>query len=141
MTNYRLKDRKLQKKLDELSHGAFSEMLKDMGCLLATKNTTQMELGDSRFTVTLHKEDFEVVPEFNPDDWNKWPDVTPPSNVPMRLEVYSKRENTDTPEPRGGDCIIKGCARWDGYRWISNGWEFCLDDSEENGLVRYRPWE
>ena len=141
MTNYRLKDRKLQEKLDELSNGAFSEMLKSMGKFLANKPTVTIELGESRFSVRLHKEDFETAPEYNPFGWNKWPDVTPPSNVPMRLEVYSKRENTDTPEPRGGDCIIKRCARWDGYRWISDGWEFCLDDSEENGLVRYRPWE
>lgn len=62
MTTYRLRDRKLQQKLDELSNGAFSEMLKTMGKFLAKKPATNVQLGESRFTVTLFKEDFEIAP-------------------------------------------------------------------------------
>jgi hypothetical protein len=84
MTTYRLRDRKLQQKLDELSHGAFSEMLKTMGRFLVKKQATNVQLGESRFTVTLFKEDFEVEPEYDPNDWNSYPDVTPPEGVMMR---------------------------------------------------------
>lgn len=66
MTTYRLRDRKLQQKLDELSHGAFSEMMKTMGKFMATKSTTHVQLGESRFTVTLHKQDFEISPRVQP---------------------------------------------------------------------------
>ncbi len=78
MTTYRLRDRKLQQKLDELSNGAFSEMLKTMGRFLVEKPATNIQLGKSRFTVTIFKEDLEIAPEYNPNDWNAYPDVTPP---------------------------------------------------------------
>ena len=76
MTTYRLRDRKLQQKLDELSHGAFSEMLKTMGRFLVKKQATNVQLGESRFTVTLFREDIEIAPEYDPNDWNAYPDVT-----------------------------------------------------------------
>ena len=44
MTTYRLRDRKLQQKLDELSHGAFSEILKTMGRFLVKKQATYTEV-------------------------------------------------------------------------------------------------
>lgn len=92
MPTYRLRDRKLQQKLDELSHGAFSEMLKTMGRFLVEKPATNIQLGESRFSVTLFKEDFEVEPEYDPDDWNVFPDVTPPEGVLMRVETKGGRK-------------------------------------------------
>lgn len=94
MTTYRLRDRKLQQKLDELSHGAFSEMMKTMGKFMATKSTTHVQLGESRFTVTLHKQDFEISPEYNPNAWNSYPDVTPPEGVLMRVECIDEDDKT-----------------------------------------------
>lgn len=93
MTTYRLRDRKLQQKLDELSNGAFSEMLKTMGKFLAKKPATNVQLGESRFTVTLFKEDFEIAPEYDPNAWNSYPDVTPPEGVWMRAEVQLNDES------------------------------------------------
>lgn len=87
MTTYRLRDRKLQQKLDELSHGAFSEMMKTMGKFMATKSTTHVQLGESRFTVTLFREDIEIAPEYDPNDWNSFPEVMPPEDVLMRVET------------------------------------------------------
>lgn len=137
MTNYRLKDRKLQEKLDELSNGAFSEMLKSMGKFLANKPTVTIELGESRFSVRLHKEDFETAPEYNPFGWNKWPDVTPPKDVLMRCVIKTPGRNLDTPEPE----LPKVCAQTSGF-WNGSNWEFFGYGSLIDGsTVEYRPWE
>lgn len=137
MTNYRLKDRKLQKKLDELSNGAFSEMLKSMGKFLASKPMVTVELGESRFSVRLHKEDFESAPEYNPFGWNKWPDVTPPEKILMRCVIKTPGRNLDTPEPE----LPKVCARtsgfWNGRNWEFDGYGRLIDGS----TVEFRPWE
>ncbi len=137
MTTYRLRDRKLQQKLDELSNGAFSEMLKTMGKFLAQKTATHVQLGESRFTVTLFKEDFETEPEYDPNDWNVFPDVTPPEGVMMRCIIKTPGRNLDGPEPE----LPKICARtsgvWDGRRWQFFGYgSLC-----EGSTVEYRTWE
>lgn len=135
MPTYRLRDRKLQQKLDELSHGAFSEMLKTMGKFMATKSTTHVQLGESRFTVTLHKQDFEISPEYNPNAWNVYPDVTPPEGVMMRVE----RDDYGTVRR---DCAIFENGKWllteDGKASVdSNGlYNVTFDD-----VKRFRPWE
>lgn len=137
MTTYRLRDRKLQQKLDELSHGAFSEMLKTMGRFLAQKPATNIQLGESRFTITLFKEDFVIAPEYDPNDWNVFPDVTPPEGVMMRCIIKTPGRNLDGPEPE----LPKICARtsgvWDGRRWQFFGYgSLC-----EGSTVEYRTWE
>ena len=137
MTTYRLRDRKLQQKLDELSHGAFSEMLKTMGRFLVKKQATNVQLGESRFTVTLFREDIEIAPEYDPNDWNIFPDVTPPEGVMMRCIIKTPGRNLDGPEPE----LPKICARtsgvWDGRRWQFFGYgSLC-----EGSTVEYRTWE
>ena len=128
MTTYRLRDRKLQQKLDELSNGAFSEMLKTMGKFLAQKQATNVQLGESRFTVTLFKEDLEIAPEYNPNDWNAYPDVTPPEGVWMRAEVQYKNENR----------IYRCAAIFKDGKWCGcTGSPF----SPSNRIKRYRPWK
>lgn len=137
MTTYRLRDRKLQQKLDELSHGAFSEMLKTMGRFLVKKQATNVQLGESRFTVTLFREDIEIAPEYDPNDWNVFPDVTPPEGVMMRCIIKTPGRNLDGPEPE----LPKICARtsgvWDGRRWHFFG----HGDLREGCTVEFRTWE
>lgn len=137
MTTYRLRDRKLQQKLDELSHGAFSEMLKTMGRFLVKKQATNVQLGESRFTVMLFREDIEIAPEYDPNDWNIFPDVTPPEGVMMRCLIKTPGRNLDGPEPE----LPKICARtsgvWDGRRWHFFG----HGDLREGCTVEFRTWE
>lgn len=130
MTTYRLRDRKLQQKLDELSHGAFSEMMKTMGKFMATKSTTHVQLGESRFTVTLHKQDFEISPEYNPNAWNVYPDVTPPEGVWMRTE---HRDETDPP----------GILRKVGAVFQNGAWRNSTGEAYPSyiSVKRFRPWE
>lgn len=130
MTTYRLRDRKLQQKLDELSHGAFSEMMKTMGKFMATKSTTHVQLGESRFTVTLHKQDFEISPEYNPNAWNVYPDVTPLEGVWMRTE---HRDETDPP----------GILRKVGAVFQNGAWRNSTGEAYPSyiSVKRFRPWE
>lgn len=129
MTTYRLRDRKLQQKLDELSNGAFSEMLKTMGKFLAKKPANNVQLGESRFTVTLFKEDFEIASEYDPNDWNSYPDVTPPEGVLMRVETKGGR---------------KFCGY---YHTFAEGGCWCYEDGTvcpeaiSESVKRYRSWE
>nr|DAN83450.1 MAG TPA: hypothetical protein [Caudoviricetes sp.] len=128
MTTYRLRDRKLQQKLDEQSNGAFSEMLKTMGKFLAKKPATNVQLGESRFTVTLFKEDFEIAPEYDPNAWNSYPDVTPPEGVWMRAEVQLNDESR----------IYMCAAIFKDGKWCGcTGSPF----SPSNRIKRYRPWD
>ena len=128
MTTYRLRDRKLQQKLDEISHGAFSEMLKTMGRFLVKKQATNVQLGESRFTVTLFKEDFEVEPEYAPNDWNVFPDVTPPEGVLMLVECIDEDDKT-----------FKTCAEYVGDGYGAYYWrnEYEIDVP----VKRFRPLE
>lgn len=137
MTTYRLRDRKLQQKLDELSHGAFSEMLKTMGRFLVKNPATNIQLGESRFTVTLFKEDFVIAPEYDPNDWNVFPDVTPPERVMMRCVIKKPGRNLDGPEPELPEICARTSGIWDGQRWQFFGYgSLC-----EGSTVEYRTWE
>lgn len=128
MTTYRLRDRKLQQKLDELSHGAFSEMLKTMGRFLVEKQATNVQLGESRFTVTLFREDLEIAPEYDPNDWNAYPDVTPPEGVLMLVECIDEDDKT-----------FKTCAEYVGDGYGAYYWrnEYEIDVP----VKRFRPLE
>lgn len=128
MTTYHLRDRKLQQKLDELSHGAFSEMLKTMGRFLAQKPATNIQLGESRFTITLFKEDFVIAPEYDPNDWNAYPDVTPPEGVLMLVECIDEDDKT-----------FKTCAEYVGDGYGAYYWrnEYEIDVP----VKRFRPLE
>lgn len=85
MTTYRLRDRKLQQKLDELSKGTFSELIATSGAIFAREDKSLLKLGNGRFIVVLHKEDFEAI--YNPDAWNNYPEVTPPEGIPLRIQI------------------------------------------------------
>lgn len=119
---YRLKDAALQKKLDELSKGAFSELIATSGGVFAREDKSLLKLGNGRFIVVLHKEDFEAV--YNPDDWNNYPEVTPPDGVLMRVETE------DDVKVCGYFDYLDGCWHY------SDGTPFDIEN-----VKRFRPWE
>ena len=135
MTKYRLKDQELQKKLDEISGGSFTESLESIkkpSCIVF-----QARNGGPAMSVNLTKQDIEQFLEYNPNDWNVFPDVTPPEGVMMRCIIKTPGRNLDGPEPE----LPKICARtsgvWDGRRWQFFGYgSLC-----EGSTVEYRTWE
>lgn len=89
---YRLKDKELQRKLDEISDGDFSARLHKERELI--KDSFQKEprlhvlwFGEgSQFSAALYADMVEKVREYDPHNWNEYPEVTPPEGVWMRVE-------------------------------------------------------
>lgn len=124
---YRLKDQELQKKLDELSKGTFSELIATSGSVFAREDKSLLKLGNGRFIVVLHKEDFEAV--YDPDNWNNYPEVMPPEGVLMRVEfVYD-------------GILRRNCAIFENGAWYIAADRKALYDFTIDNVKRYRPWE
>lgn len=133
MTKYRLKDSDLQHHLDAISDGAFSECLK-VDLFFFEDGVTRINFGKkfgyaSQFSVLILKDELEELPEYNPDDWNKFPEVTPPEGVLMRVETEGVR---------------KFCGY---YHTFAEGGCWCYQDgtvcseATSKSVERYRPWE
>lgn len=123
----RLKDRELQKKLDEISGGCFTEALESIkkpSCIVF-----QARNGGPAMSVNLTKQDIEQFLEYNPNDWNAFPDVTPPEGVLMRVEAEGVR---------------KFCGY---YHTFAEGRCWCYEDGTvcpeaiSKSVKRYRTWE
>lgn len=128
MTTYRLRDRKLQQKLDEISGGGFTEALmsvKKPSCIVF-----QARNGGPAMSIMLTDQDIELFWEYNPDDWNIYPDVTPPEGVWMRTE---HRDETDPP----------GILRKVGAVFQNGAWRNSTGEAYPSyiSVKRFRPWE
>lgn len=147
MTKYRLKDQELQKKLDEISDGEFSKSLHKFDenhfasywgkTIFFTINEDDdgEELEESehirepQFGVWFNIGEIEEVPEYDPNAWNSYPDVTPPESVLMRIETKGGR---------------KFCGY---YHTFAEGGCWCYEDGTvcpeaiSKSVKRYRTWE
>ena len=97
---YRLKDRELQKKLDEATDGEFSRRLQNdrermdgmilIGCMgMIEDRRRHHHTKIQRMTLCFATDEIEEVAEYDPHAWNKYPEVEPPKDVWMRCEnVY-----------------------------------------------------
>ena len=143
MKKYRLKDRDLQRKLDEISGGDFSKRLNDTADVWANNPNIvsiawETGLGkQTLFKVWIPRSDIEEIPQHDPSTWNEWPNVIPPARVLMRVEILTERLDQNGPEPRGGRKRFRGCASFDGQYWNFYGAAH-LSPGE---TVRFRPWE
>lgn len=142
---YRLKDRALQAKLDAISGGDFSKKLQDpakseKGFAVAYGDFP--EIDGLRHLSLFLADEIEEVPEYDPTRWNVWPEVKPPRDVSLRIEVREPDEDLDTPEPRFGKIRKKACACFDGLDWYFwPGEPFGARIYFEKGeIVRFRPW-
>nr|DAI76118.1 MAG TPA: hypothetical protein [Caudoviricetes sp.] len=143
---YRLKDRKLQKRLEELfdcfgsnlndavllaMHKAKVERLDDIPndykifveCWVVQDDGNTLTLGDG-FGLTKFMFSSNAVVceyEYNPTQWNAYPAATPPKGADMRVE----------------------CANGEGRRafFYGDGWRVFGTGAPVNGVVRFRPWE
>lgn len=122
---YRLKDRDLQAKLDELTNGEFSTSLK--GTIEPTDYYRRFNVdGIGVISVMLNSSCLEERFDYDPRSWNPFPEVTPPEGKLMRVEFIW---NDGSP----GRCCGK---LWNGV-WVSS------DDLnlEIECVKRFRPWE
>lgn len=92
--NYRLKDRELQRKLDEISDGDFSARLHKERELIKDSFKKEPRLhvlwfGEgSQFSAALYADMLEEVREYDPRAWNDYSKVNPPEGVLMRVECH-----------------------------------------------------
>lgn len=133
---YKLKDEELRKKLDELTDGGLSYALKNNNVLdlsyhskvyieIPMKDGVNLQLDVVREEIAesdWRTENWEG--RYDPDVWNVYPEVEPPDNVPMRVEIY-------------GDIY----CRWRGYAVFKDGY-WRMDRKLRCGeVLRYRPWK
>ena len=132
---YQLKNKKLQRRLDDLSDGDFAKQLRHGRWIKSIDDSGNPVLeiefgpvvGQSRtrqFAFIFTEDEIEEAEEFRSDRWNKFPEVTPPEDEWMRCEFLEE----------------KLVAKWvpDGdseeHVWIDNY-------EQEVDVERYRPWE
>lgn len=85
----------------------------------------------SQFGVWFTLDEVEEVSKYNPKQWNNYPDVTPPENVPMRVEVRSSWCGYKAQMVDGQWRDMRGDAIFDGPEGAGI----------EGPVVRFRPWE
>lgn len=138
---YRLKDSALQKHLDAISNGDFSHRLQNELQDIRGNGTTDADYRIffgfmsgraelvNRFSMLLYEHEIEVIQEYNPNERNAYPEVTPPEGGLMRVEfVYD-------------GIIRRSCAIFENGAWriTADGkaeYDITLDD-----VKRFRPWE
>lgn len=142
---YRLKDSALQKHLDAISNGDFSHRLQnelqDIRGIGTTDADYRIFFGFmsgraelvNRFSMLLYEHEIEAMPEYNPDGWNDFSEITPPKVGVYRVEVFSDGEHT---EP-----CVRAAGYWDGKRWQvddpqGGGYYYLMD-----GKIRFKSWE
>ena len=115
---YRLKDKELQRKLDDLSDGDFSVQLQKIeDIVLDALSGPVVHFGGlarviddrfrnlaHRFTFRFHKDELEEIPEYNPHTWNEWPGVEPPKDIPLQVELVLFG-NKPSEQNRKRDCL------------------------------------
>lgn len=127
---YRLKDRELQRKLDELSDGDFSARLHKERELIKDSFKKEPRLrvlwfGEgSQFSAALYADMLEEVREYDPHKWNEYPEVTPPEGVWMRCET----------DVNAIGHKIRRFAKFDGREWR----DFL---SKQVVVHRFRSWD
>ena len=131
---YRLKDRELQKKLDEISKGDFSDALEVCSAAVASalkrgKPTTIWFGVQPQLSLEIASDMLEEVREYYPHGWNDFPEVEPPEGVLMRVECRDGR---------------KACAK---YRLFIEGGSWCdvnggaWPEAYSQSVARFRSWD
>ena len=132
---YRLKDKDLQDLLDQISAEDFSAQLKEVASFkdhpnpFARTRTVYFDLNHDTpvmLSVEITPEMVEKVKEYNPKAWNNYPEVMPPTNVLMRVEI----QELGRPKP------IKTSGTYDGSRWSFFAHGYCSPCD-----IRFRPWD
>ena len=152
--HYRLKDRTLQFRLDELSGGDFSKALageiesrladtfidddgmkhplgwdaRDDRLFVYFGPVMKHAVPGKRFMAAFEPGEIEAVPATSPEGWNRYPEITPPEGVVFEIEYYD--DAGDEPQ-----CIQRTHAIFKQGRWHTP------DGREEffgNAVLRFR---
>lgn len=130
---WHLKDRVLEEKLNKLvGNNQFTEALNRECIGIQNKKIIVIKFGENTghvkgsFRCYLDKSELMNI-GYDPHQWNNYPEVTPPENVWMRLEICPGSEDSG----RVGAKYVNG-------KWL-------LDDGTIENFgdypARFRPWE
>ena len=123
---WHLKDRELEEKLIAIDP-KFLERINEGSVLKDNLRMDTCMMITDHVAVRFGAKDFEEVPEYNPNDWNEFPAVTPPEGVPMRVEsVWSQ-------------CAYRECAIFDKGAW-KNERDGKPTDLLLGEVKHFRPW-
>lgn len=129
---WHLKDRELEKKLEEFTGGDFVDSLNreierdniDSEFFVWVEFGRKLSGDDNKENCLLFRTDeLEEVPEYNPKAWNEYPKVTPPEGVPMRVET---------------NMGFGFKARFEHGDWLDNRNDVVGFD--DGNVIRFRPW-
>ena len=134
---WHLKDRELEEKLlaiDPKFVSRLDKVTKDAlefegkGFLVAGVEAVEVWYKDEvLFALDFSITELKEVEDYNPNDWNEFPKITPPVDVVMRVEFRASSEGTK--------------AYWDGTDWRRcRNKGFSWDPVIEKDIDRYRPW-
>lgn len=87
------------------------------------------------WAISLPTADLEIVEEYDPNVWNKYPEVTPPEGVPMRVEYTAPLM---TVYQRGGIAVFEN-GHW--YECTPDGRHKISQFKNGRRVVRFRPWD
>lgn len=131
MTKYRLKDQDLQKALEKAAPGFSKALERDFGTT-CDKNHSLIYVGvkdnDRNTYVEINIPNcwVEKIKEYDPDEWNSYPDVTPPEGELMRVEFNNLYGQ-----------VVRCCAIFCFGKWVNS----TEHDVEVKDVFRFRPWE
>lgn len=140
---YRLKDRELQKKLDEATDGEFSRRLQNdrermdgmilIGCMgMIEDRRRHHHTKIQRMTLCFATDEIEEVAEYDPHGWNDFPEVEPPKDVWMRCEnVYGSE-----PE-RLERFAARYTSQYEDGEWV-DAW---FSNGLRRDVTSFRPWD
>lgn len=129
---WHLKDRELEKKLEEFTGGNFVNSLNqviesdgiDSEFVVWVGFGRKLLGDDDKDNCLLFRTDeLEEVPEYNPKIWNDYRKVTPPEGVPMRVET---------------NMGFGFKARFEHGDWLDNRNDVVGFD--DGNVIRFRPW-
>lgn len=137
MMKLRLKNKDLQVQLDAISNGDFTKKLNSFGKIQGSiriffgekiyEKFTYGVCAEGKLSIILTKDEIEEIVEYDPRKWNKYPEVTPPTGVPMRCEW------------KDIDGIVHRYVA--SYEHIADDVYYWLDDLDyEVDVDRFRPW-
>ena len=129
---YKLKDKELEDSLNKLvcnfDESFQRDCTKQYGGYL---DFVRVYLTDSPITsISINKSDICKCPEYDPNTWNEYPEVTPPEGVLMRVEAGVGTDRR----------YIKACAVYVDGVWCESN--ITKSPSVIGDLItRFRPWE
>ena len=141
---WHLKDRELEKQLIELDPNFLENLDEAMYQFSLRENEegedligVDMEIYRSPRFITaqlqIEKTDIEKIADYNPNNWNNYPEVTPPEGVPMRVECFSLIFRK----------LCRTCAIYFEGKWYGELDGECNCLLELGGMMkvkRFRPW-